>query len=246
MEDGEPEELGSKLNGVPWLRPDEPTPTCRECGRALQLFVQLVLEDLPPEIAAATGPGTLQLFYCVGQRFGAPPDGRPECYADGGWEAFDTGASLVRVVPPDVELHPRLDVPADGFPAKRVVEWEPFDDVPDVEDQGATGLHRDYDEAARSVRFRCEAVGLDAKITYEEIGDEDIALAAHGDKLGGWPFWVQGNDLPACPTCGTTMQHVFQVDSEHNVPFMFGDVGTGHITQCPVHHEVVAFAWACC
>jgi hypothetical protein len=42
------------------------------------------------------------------------------------------------------------------------------------------------------------------------------------------------------------MVHVFQVDSEDNVPFMFGGSGCGYITQCPEHKEVVAFGWACC
>jgi hypothetical protein len=41
------------------------------------------------------------------------------------------------------------------------------------------------------------------------------------------------------------MGHVFQVDSEDHVPFMFGDAGCGHVTQCPDHKEVVAFGWAC-
>jgi hypothetical protein len=38
---------------------------------------------------------------------------------------------------------------------------------------------------------------------------------------------------------------VFQVVLEDNVPSMFGDVGCGHVTQCPEHMEVVAFGWAC-
>ncbi|MDJ0556950.1 MAG: hypothetical protein QNJ68_21390 [Microcoleaceae cyanobacterium MO_207.B10] len=41
------------------------------------------------------------------------------------------------------------------------------------------------------------------------------------------------------------MQLVFQVDSNDNLPFMFGDVGCGHITQCKDHKNIVAFAWAC-
>jgi hypothetical protein len=41
------------------------------------------------------------------------------------------------------------------------------------------------------------------------------------------------------------MWHVFQIDSEDNLPYMFGDVGCAHITQCPEHKEVVAFGWAC-
>ena len=42
------------------------------------------------------------------------------------------------------------------------------------------------------------------------------------------------------------MALVFQVDSEDHVPFMFGDTGCGHVTQCPDHKDVVAFGWACC
>lgn len=35
------------------------------------------------------------------------------------------------------------------------------------------------------------------------------------------------------------------VVEEGDVPFMFGDVGRGHVTQCPDHEDVVAFGWAC-
>lgn len=41
------------------------------------------------------------------------------------------------------------------------------------------------------------------------------------------------------------MQLVFQLDSEKGLPFMFGDVGIGHVTQCAEHKDVLAFAWAC-
>ncbi|BAY43233.1 hypothetical protein SAMD00079811_08120 [Scytonema sp. HK-05] len=34
-------------------------------------------------------------------------------------------------------------------------------------------------------------------------------------------------------------------DSQNNLPFMFGDVGCGHITQCKTHKTQVAFGWAC-
>jgi hypothetical protein len=66
-----------------------------------------------------------------------------------------------------------------------------------------------------------------------------------GDKLASWPAWIQNVEYPNCPRCARRMAHLFQVDSEHNVPFMFGDAGCGHITQCPEHKEVVAFGWAC-
>ncbi len=41
------------------------------------------------------------------------------------------------------------------------------------------------------------------------------------------------------------MRLVFQVDSDDNLSFMFGDSGCGHITQCQHHKNQVAFAWTC-
>jgi uncharacterized protein YwqG len=74
---------------------------------------------------------------------------------------------------------------------------------------------------------------------------ERLSVAEPGDKLGGWPYWIQGVEYPACPVCQAEMHMVFQLDSNDNLDFMFGDVGTGHITQCPVHKSVVTFSWAC-
>ena len=41
---------------------------------------------------------------------------------------------------------------------------------------------------------------------------------------------------------------MFSVDAEteDHVPYMFGDAGCGHITQCRERLDVVAFGWACC
>ena len=44
-------------------------------------------------------------------------------------------------------------------------------------------------------------------------------------------------------TCFTTDMH--QLDSEDNVPHMFGDAGIGHILQCPDHPEQLSWGWAC-
>lgn len=86
---------------------------------------------------------------------------------------------------------------------------------------------------------------MTATVGIDEIQVEDIASAAEQDKLGGWPRWIQGAEYPTCPTCQNSMRVVFQIDSEDHIPYMFGDSGIGHITQCPEHHNVVAFGWAC-
>ena len=67
-----------------------------------------------------------------------------------------------------------------------------------------------------------------------------------GDKLLGWPAWVQGIEYPECPVCSDSMKFIFQIDSEDNLDYMFGDVGCAHITQCEKHPERLAIAWACC
>jgi hypothetical protein len=136
--------------------------------------------------------------------------------------------------------------PADGgFPVKRIVGWQRFLDLPDFAEHPELGLKHGYDSAARTLRLECPELGLVCDHLRSTDLAKGIADAAARDKLGGWPAWVQGVEYPNCPRCGRRMAHVFQVDSEHNVPFMFGDVGCGHITQCPEHKEVVAFGWAC-
>ena len=69
---------------------------------------------------------------------------------------------------------------------------------------------------------------------------EEIEISVPRDKLAGYQAWVQGVQYPHCPRCERQMAHVFQVDSEDNIPYLFGDAGCGHLIQCPDHKEVVA------
>src|SRR5205085_9692765 len=114
-------------------------------------------------------------------------------------------------------------LPADWFPARTITGWKPVDDYPNWEE--------------------AEQLGLD--LSDDEIEAIEEYYPISGDKLGGWPDWVQGVEYPACPSCGETMRLVFQIDSEDNLPYMFGDAGCGHITQCKTHKEQLAFGWAC-
>jgi hypothetical protein len=261
---GEPAESRSKFCGDPWLMPGEEPPTCRECGRDLRLFVQLDLDAVPEDLDRAFGSGVLQLFYCVWpepseepglliehfrlalglDQDRAPEDGKPPCVQEGAWAPFSDTASLVRVVPGDA-LSPSTSEGDSGFPPSAIVGWERFDDLPHPEDHELTGLVVSYDFDIRTVSVRCDRVGVEATMAIDDLPVEDIAQAAEKDKLAGWPFWVQRREYPDCRRCGAQMRLVVQLDSEDHVPFMFGDAGVGHITQCPIHHEVVAFGWAC-
>ena len=201
----------SKLAGTPWTAPDAPWPTCPNCGRPLQLLLQLDTADLPAPVAH--GPGLLQLFYCTSQD--------PLCEVD--CEAFlPFSASVVaRLVAPEGDPSDALPVLDDPFPPRRIVGWEPVDDLPTPDDAPEVDLPQEVWDAVYET-------GL-----------------LERDKLAGWPLWIQSPERPDCPRCGRTMEVVFQIVSEDQLPIVFGDMGTGHLTQCPEHPDVLAFGWAC-
>jgi hypothetical protein len=221
--DGDGLRTASKFSGIPWLSPGEVWPGCPHCGRPLQLFLQLDLGDLPATVRGEYGEGLIQLFYCTSQD--------PLCEVD--CEAFFPFAESVvaRLVQPgEGEVSDAGSEGADAqgpeapFPARHVVGWEEREDYPhpyEAEDAGVVLTDEEWDAQ------------------YEG------GVPLTGDKLAGWPAWVQGVEYPTCPECGEPMRLVFQIDSEDNLPYTFGDVGTGHLTQCPRHKGVLAFGWAC-
>ena len=71
----------------------------------------------------------------------------------------------------------------------------------------------------------------------------ELGEAKRGDKLAGWPCWIQYSENPNCPKCQQRMQFVFQVASDNNLPYHFGDMGNGYLTQCPEHKDALAFLW---
>jgi uncharacterized protein YwqG len=236
VESGDGPATASKFCGTPWIGEDAPWPECGHCQKPLQLFLQLDLGDLPAELGQPFGTGLLQLFYCT----------RDECQGYGGWEPFADDLSRVRVVHP-TGTGTKTSVPQqDGsFHPKRIVGWKRFLDLPKPSEHDELGLKYTYDFDAGTLRLECPELGFDLTNPMKDCPAEEIANSELGDKLAGWPAWIQNVEYPNCPRCGRRMVHVFQVDSEDNVPFMFGDAGCGHVTQCPEHKEVVAFGWAC-
>jgi uncharacterized protein YwqG len=237
VEDGDGPATVSKFCGTPWIGPDAPWPQCGHCKEPLQLFLQLDLGDLPQELGQPFGTGLLQLFYCI----------RDECQGYGGWEPFADDLSRVRVVQPyGIALKTSVPQQDSHFPAKRIVGWTRFLDLPKSSEHDELGLKYAYDFKAGTVRLECGELALVFDKIKDDMLAENIANSELGDKLAGWPAWIQNVEYPNCPRCGRRMAHVFQMDSEDNVPFMFGDAGCGHVTQCPEHKEVVALGWACC
>jgi uncharacterized protein YwqG len=208
---------GSKFSGKPVLKKGESWPLCANCNKPMQLFVQLNLSQLPKE-ADVQGEGYLQMFYCTSYE----PHCEVECEA---FFPFAT-STLLRIVNEDEATadHQVPDI-KDYFPAMSIERWEEVRDYPGYEEREEEGLELSDEE--------------------QELSEQRELAPQPGDKLNGWPLWVQSIEYPSCPECGSVMQLVLQVDSENNVPYMWGDSGVGHITQCSSHPHRLAFGWAC-
>lgn len=195
----------------------------------MNFLLQLEIGSLPQR---PLGEGLVQLFYC------SKDDG---CST---WEPF-SGTQLVRLVDGPLE---RRSPPegAQEQALRSIVGWEAVDDYPSTQELEELGLRFRYDFRKKEVHITCDEVGIDeGGLDIETYTAEAVSSARMGDKLFGWPHWVQGEEYPACPECGERMALLFQVDSEQGVEIMFGDLGVGHITQCPNHPGVLAFGWAC-
>ncbi len=206
----------SKFSGTPYLIEKEEFPKCENCGEPMQLFIQVNLDQLPEAVRNNYGNGLLQMFYCINE----DPFCEVEC------EAFFPFAKsvLVRIVELKQNILDTASLAESSFPAKLITGWEEVEDYPGWEEAELLGIELEDDE-------------------WNKL--EESGYPRGGDKLAGYPMWVQSVEYPDCPVCGEQMRLVFQIDSEDNLPYMFGDVGCGHITQCKNHKEQLAFGWAC-
>jgi hypothetical protein len=242
-ESGESPIARSKFSGTPWVPESGEWPRCRHCGEPIALFLQLDLDELPDEVGRPFGSGLLQFFYCTNM------ESECEQHCEG-WSHF-SNAHLIRIIrpdgPPRTDLEPLFE---SSIPARTIVGWESFDDDPCAEEFEELGLALRPEGFTGSVfehlGVECPEVGLaESGLPGSYRDDPRFDRCSSGDKLAGWPSWVQGVEYPDCPECGRQMRLVFQLDSNQNLDFMFGDVGCGHITQCPSHPDVLAFGWAC-
>ncbi len=233
----------SRFGGAPLLGPTDNWPSCGRCARQLNLLLQLDLAALPTS-EAPFNSGVLQVFYCTQTDFDTGQ------FCDD-FEAFSPCHHL-RVIA-NSQLSPHAEaIPDHIFPAADIVGWEKFADHPSGVEHDRLGLRYDYDfkpgVTKTDVQWEEGSVQFTGLMcTNDADGDlaSAIASAAPKDKLLGWPMWVQGVEYPACPQCKREMKYFFQLDSEDNVPHMFGDVGCGHISYCPDHPDMLAFTWAC-
>lgn len=206
----------SKFGGLPYLNEQNSWPICPGCHKKMKLFLQLDLRNIPEERENSL----LQLFYCTTED--------PHCESD--FEAFFpfSKASVCRKVIISVEsdeIEYDLD---DHLPEVRIHQWTKVFDYPHPEEYYDLGIDLESDE----------------ELEYE-LEKRKIGVTYAGDKLFGWPFWVQSVEYPADRVSGTPMNLFFQINSVENLAYMFGDAGIGHITISPDNKNELGFGWAC-
>lgn len=215
--EGDGDRLDSKYGGLAAIPRGESWPFCGSCGQPMQLFLQLHPRDLPREAEPFLGRRMLQLFACTTVN----EVGDATCSAS----THFSRASCVRSVAIAEGRHsfaPIARTPVESaHPALRIIGWEPIDDYPNWSEHEALGVR-----------------------LSKGTGNLDV-LSAPGDKLLGWPYWVQGPSYPFCPRCGQKMVAVFQLDHYGHLPFEFGDAGCGHVTTCRACSSF-AFAYESC
>ena len=165
--------LDSKFGGQPFINePNYPWPICA-CGKKMQFFLQLNSATLPSEVKENYFDGLMQFFYCI-----------EKCDEDG-WKPFSK-SNVVRVCK-SVDLKSctfsNVLTPKSGlFPEKKIVSWEE---------------KKDYITITELL-----------KLDYSFAGDYDLIDSIQdnfenqsGEKLFGWPCWVQGVEYPTCRKC---------------------------------------------
>jgi len=63
--------------------------------------------------------------------------------------------------------------------------------------------------------------------------------------VGGDPEWIQGDETPHCPGCGSPMRFVLQLEPHGGGGINFGDSGLGYAFLCDVCPQEARFLWQC-
>ena len=98
---------------------------------------------------------------------------------------------------------------------------------------------------ARSIELGPDKADFpDSQDAGDRDGIEDAPdLTLAGDKLLGWPSWVQGNEWPSCPDCAKAMDLLRQMQSDKGIAHQWGDSGHAYLFLCFDHPTRVGFVW---
>ncbi len=205
----------SKIGGYPYLHQVGDWPLCANCKKHMQLFLQLNLDSLPEK----RQKGLLQFFYCTSRH--------PDCQnLLESHKAFSPGA-LIRTIPePEQESKTLIPDMKNIFPEKIITSWSVFQDYPSLEELQELGIEIPYDD-------------------YFLLEEKQVGIPFPGDKVFGWPLWLDQLNYPYCRKNHSRMESVFQFCSNDHLPWHFSDSGIGHVHESIDGSNEFAFEWSC-
>lgn len=230
VESGEDDPSGSKFAGTPRLAEGEGWPRCGHCQNPMQLLIQLDLGATPGLAELCGTSGWLQVFYC------RQPGTFCEQVGDDAFSPFGR-FQLARVhhVAPGAAQAPGESGPSAPLAPRCIRGWREVLDLPwPSEPPARTGVTFTEEEAARAFDH----------LTGDGPYGDDPPLTHGGDKLLGWPVWLQGYDPVPCPACQVPMRQVLQLASRGHLEHDFGDCGVAALVCCPDHPGRFGFSWA--
>lgn len=233
------DDKGSRYFGNPWMPAGMEWP--HDGDAPMSFVLQLDLATIPWKPEGMPDKGLLLFFHA--EEYNDPEE-----------------QSLIVIVDQFLEGGLR-EAPDDEVPQSRplpIIGWRKTVDVPHWESRYAIeGLDDDDDDQLDYGYQRSESggdliTGMDGK-GYEEadLVAGDVVPLAHtfsGDKIGGWPYWEQGDDTPEDPD-GARWTYFMQVGYEglrdpkiDDRSFNWPTWGTGHIY---FHKGKFMYVWAC-
>ena len=250
------EAKASKFGGTPILKKDEEWPKCGECENYMPLFVQLIVNDLPKEFKDKYLPKNdkdnnndddilwkdhvIQLFYCCNE----------DC--DDGYEPFNH-IHLQRVIPIGSDDQHKNNEYLEEIMGKIFEKSESGDIEWDNAEFKITGWNKAEKAEAATYSVHDDLKQIFGKDVYIDDENFDFGVTAfiednfleEGDKLGGYPFFIDDSEFPKCckEECNQKLSgFVFQTDAQI-LDFSWSDCGVGTILYCPKHPFTFGFQW---
>jgi len=196
VEDGDGDAAASKFSGAPHLAGGEAWPACGNCGRPMQLFVQLNARDLPAAGRARLGEEMLlQFFYCTSD----DPLCEDDCDA---WQPHAASTLLRLVAAPEGSRGDRgTEIPAAMFPAKRITGWTEAADYPLWDEYEELGMEMSDAEAD----VLGDAFPVPARSCWDgRSGCSPRAIPRAASAARGWSTSSRSIPSGTCRTCSAT------------------------------------------
>ncbi|MFN8672410.1 MAG: DUF1963 domain-containing protein [Candidatus Sericytochromatia bacterium] len=245
---GKGNSIDSKFGGNPYLMENELYPLCKYCNKPFTFFFQINFEKLNKDLKASIGleEGMIQLFYCT-----------DECFDN---DNYLTSQLARYIDKKDIFNNDNINIPlgTNIFTEKVICEWEnsgyeypyEWEGLGDISDRSSFKLNDKLKYTNKIPKIFNYYINdnpsyqEDFKYIYEHKEIMMCFFLCDKDKLGGNPFWVQSPDECYCSECNKKMIPIFQLSSEDNIPYMFGDGGVGHFFIC-LEHKKAHFFWTC-